>query len=145
MQWKDRKRFLGLPLSFTRYRLENNRLFVSKGLFTTIEDELAMYRVLDVRLKRTFGDKIVGVGTVIIYTADETSKILELTRIKRPDKVRNLISETAENERARLGIKGKELYGVAGHPQDNIDNIDNIDNVDSMDDMDNNEMQDDKN
>jgi uncharacterized membrane protein YdbT with pleckstrin-like domain len=122
VQWKDRKRYLGLPLSFTRYRLDNNKLFVSKGLFTTVEDELALYRVLDVRLKRTFGDKIVGVGTVIIYTADETSKILELTRIKRPAKVRDLISETAEYERARLGIKGKELYGVAENQHYDDDN-----------------------
>lgn len=118
MQWKDRKRYLGLPLSFTRYRLDNNRLYLSRGLFTTVEDELAIYRVLDVRLKRTFGDKIVGVGTVILYTVDETNKILELVRIKRPAKVRDLISQMVENERARLGIKGKELYGVAETPHD---------------------------
>jgi Bacterial membrane flanked domain. len=78
MEWKDRKRFLGMPLSFTRYRLENNRLFVNKGLFTSVEDELVMYRVLDVRLKRTFLDKIFGVGTVTLYTADETNKELIL-------------------------------------------------------------------
>ena len=27
--WKDRKRFLGLPLSFTRYMLSEDRLFLS--------------------------------------------------------------------------------------------------------------------
>jgi uncharacterized membrane protein YdbT with pleckstrin-like domain len=126
--WKDRKRFLGMPLSFTRYRLENNRLYMSKGFFSTVEDELAMYRVLDVRLKRTFGDKIVGVGTVVIYTADETNKVLELTRIKNSSKVRDMISETAENERARLGIKGKELYGVAENKSDDDEDHDDDDN-----------------
>lgn len=113
MEWKDRKRFLGMPLSFTKYRLDNNRLYVSRGLFTTIEDELVMYRVLDVRLTRTFGDKVFGVGTVILYTADETNKELKLEKIKNPKEIRDLISEIAESERAKLGIKGKELYGVA--------------------------------
>ena len=113
MEWKDRKRYLGMPLSFTKYRLEKNRLFVSKGLFTTVEDELVMYRVLDVRLKRTFMDKLCGVGTVILYTADETNKELKLEKIRTSKEIRDLISEIAESERAKLGIKGKELYGVS--------------------------------
>ena len=113
MEWKDRKRFLGLPLSFTKYRLEDNRLFVSRGLFTTVEDELVMYRILDVRLKRTLWDKIFGVGTVILYTADETNRELKLEKIKTSKKVRDFISEIAETERDKIGIKGRELYGVA--------------------------------
>jgi uncharacterized membrane protein YdbT with pleckstrin-like domain len=113
MEWKDRKRFLGMPLSFTKYRLENNRLFVSRGLFTTVEDELVMYRILDVKLRRTFWDKIFGVGTVTLFTADETNKELKLERIKTSKKVRDMMSEIAESERAKIGIKGKELYGVA--------------------------------
>jgi len=113
MEWKDRKRFLGMPLSFTKYRLEENRLFVSRGLFTTVEDELVMYRILDVRLKRTLLDKIFGVGTVVLYTADETNKELKLEKIKNSKKVRDLMSGIAETERAKLGIKGRELYGVA--------------------------------
>jgi hypothetical protein len=118
MEWKDRKRILGMPLSFTKYRLDSNRLFISKGLFTTVEDELVIYRVLDVRLQRTFGDKIFGVGTVILYTADETHKELKLEKIRNSKKVRDMISEIAEGERAKLGIKGRELYGVAENYSD---------------------------
>jgi uncharacterized membrane protein YdbT with pleckstrin-like domain len=123
MEWKDRKRFLGMPLSFTRYRLENNRLYINKGFFSTIEDELVMYRVLDVRLKRSLWDKLFGVGTVTLYTADETHKELVLQKIKRSSQVRTMISEIAEQERAKLGIKGRELYGVAGNPAD-VDDLD---------------------
>ena len=66
MDWKDRKRILGMPISFTRYRLENNRLFINKGFFSTVEDELVIYRILDVRLHRSFWDKLLGVGTVTL-------------------------------------------------------------------------------
>ena len=113
IDWKDRKRFLGLPLSFTKYTMDNNRLFVSRGLFTTLEDELVMYRVLDVRLTRTIWDKLFGVGTVTLYTADETNRELKLEKIKKPREIRDMISQIAETERGKLGIKGRELYGVA--------------------------------
>ena len=29
--WKDRKRILGMPITFTRYRLSEDRLFCEKG------------------------------------------------------------------------------------------------------------------
>ncbi len=112
-QWKDRKRYLGLPLSFTRYAVRDQRLFYSKGFFNTTEDELLLYRILDVKLDRTFGDKIVGVGTVTLFTADKTNPELKLIRVKNPRRVRDLISKMVEEERIRLNIRGKELYGVS--------------------------------
>jgi uncharacterized membrane protein YdbT with pleckstrin-like domain len=120
--WKDRKRIFGLPITFTKYKMDNNRLYVSKGLFTTVEDELVLYRVLDVRLKRTFADKIFGVGTITIYTADETDKVLTVEKVKNSKVVRDLLSEMAEQERAKMGIKGRELYGVADNPSEVDDN-----------------------
>ena len=41
--WKDRKRFLGLPLSFTRYRLSEDRLFCETGFFKIKSDEVLLY------------------------------------------------------------------------------------------------------
>lgn len=111
--WKDRKRYLGLPLSFTKYAVRDQRLFFSKGFFNTVEDELLLYRILDVKLNRTFGDKLVGVGTVTLFTADKTSPELKLERVRNPKKVRDVISKLVEEERLRLNIRGKELYGVS--------------------------------
>jgi len=111
--WKDRKRYLGLPLSFTKYAIKDQRLYSSTGFFNTTEEELLLYRVLDIRLNRTFGDKLAGVGTITLYTADKTHPKLELVRIKNPKKVRDLLSKLVENERIRINAQGKELYGVS--------------------------------
>ncbi len=111
--WKDRKRYLGLPLSFTKYSIRDQRLYYSKGLFNTTEDELLLYRILDVKLNRTLGDKLVGVGTITLYTADKTTPELKLERVKKSKDVRDLISKMVEEERLRLNIRGKELYGVS--------------------------------
>ena len=46
--WKDRKRYFGLPLSFTRYSLSEDRLFVSEGLLNIRDDEVLLYRVREI-------------------------------------------------------------------------------------------------
>ena len=111
--WKDRKRYLGLPLSFTKYAVKDQRLYYTKGFFNTTEEELLLYRILDIKLNRTFGDKVVGVGIITLFTADKTHPKLDLIRIKKPKKVRDLLSKMVENERIRINIHGKELYGVS--------------------------------
>ena len=50
--WKDRKRYLGLPISFTRYELTPTRFIIRTGVFTTNTEEVLLYRVLDLKLKR---------------------------------------------------------------------------------------------
>lgn len=113
LHWKDRKRILGLPITFTRYQIQDNRLFYSKGLFSTTEEELLLYRILDVKLARSFGEKLVGVGTITLFTADKTNPELKLQHVKKPREVRDLISRMVEQERSKLNIRGKELFGVA--------------------------------
>ena len=61
--WKDRKRFLGMPLSFTRYRLSEDRLFCEKGFLNIKADEVLLYRVRDLQLNMSLAQRIFGVGT----------------------------------------------------------------------------------
>lgn len=118
--WNDRKRIFGLPLSFTKYSIKNNRLYLSKGLFSTEENEILLYRILDIKINRSIVDKIFGVGTITLYTCDKTHKELQLINIKNPNQIRDMISEMVEKERERASIKGREIYGIAD--SNNIDN-----------------------
>ena len=38
--WKDRKRYFGIPISFTRYMLSEDRLFLSVGFLNIKDDEI---------------------------------------------------------------------------------------------------------
>ena len=59
--WQDRKHTLfGLPWSFTRYRLDEERLYIVTGFFNNTEDEIRLYRITDITLKRSFGQKLLG-------------------------------------------------------------------------------------
>ena len=64
--WKDRKRFLGMPLSFTRYSLSEDRLFLSVGFFNIKDEEILLYRIRDISSQRTLGQRLCGVGTLTI-------------------------------------------------------------------------------
>ena len=120
--WKDRKRILGMPISFTKYEVTNERLIMRKGLFSTETNELLLYRVLDLKLIRKFSQKIFGVGTIILYCADRSTSELELTNIKKPEAVRKFLSKIVEHERTTKGLTGRELYGAAaGHGASHAD------------------------
>lgn len=105
--WKDRKRILGMPISFTKYSMSEDRLFLETGLLSTKEEELILYRVRDITLKRSLGQKIFGVGSVMIHSSDQTTPELELKNIKNPREVKELlyrqVEETKLARRVRIG------------------------------------------
>ena len=69
--WKDRRRRLGLPLSFTKYHLTEDRIFCEKGLLNLHEEEILLYRVRDLELKNIRKPKEVK---ELLYRQTETSK-----------------------------------------------------------------------
>lgn len=105
--WKDRKRYLGMPLSFTRYALSDDRLFLSVGFFSVKDEEILLYRIRDISTTRTLWQKIFGVGTVTVVSSDKTMPTLTLKNIKAPIEFKELlhtqVEETKIRRRVRLG------------------------------------------
>lgn len=119
--WKDRKRYFGLPISFTVYSFDCNRLYIKKGLIHTTVDELLLYRVLDIKLARRLSQKIFRVGSIILDTADKSHNQITLKNVKDSERVRKAISAIVEKERDEKRVLGKEMFGAAGELGDNID------------------------
>ena len=128
--WKDRRRYLGLPISFTRYSFDSNKFYLKKGLFNTTSDEILLYRVLDIRLTRSFFQRIFGVGTIVLKTADQTNPILEVKSVKNSERVKTALSNIVENERNEKRVLGKEMFGAAGHHDLDLDGDGLPDHVD---------------
>ncbi|MBR3999055.1 MAG: PH domain-containing protein [Clostridia bacterium] len=106
--WRERKRTLfGLPWSFTTYTLTDTRLIIKKGIFNISEEEIRLYRILDITLKRSFEERIFGLGTIHLCTADKSSAEIDIARIKNPREVRTLLSDKVEEERSEryVGIR----------------------------------------
>ena len=129
--WNDRRRRLGLPLSFTRYALSEDRLFLEKGLLNTKYDEILLYRVRDISLNITLGQRLFGVGTITVQSSDKSLPILELKNIKRPREVKELLHQTVEELKiARRMRVGETIYTHDGYDDhdDLIDHDDFFDN-----------------
>lgn len=102
--YRERKRCLlfGLPLSFTVYQIEEKKITIKKGLLRTVEDDTLMYRVQDVKLVRSFLERIFGMGTVVCYSSDVTDPNLHLTHIRNAKEIKDYILQTAEQERRKV-------------------------------------------
>ena len=107
--WSDRKRWLGMPLTFTKYKLSEDRIFLEKGLLNTKSDEILLYRVRDLSMNITLGQRILGVGTVCVVSSDKTIPHLDLKNIKYPRQVKELIHQTVEAAKERRNMKSMEI------------------------------------
>lgn len=126
--WKDRKRtFLGLPWSFTKYSLSEERLFIDKGFFKTVSDEVRLYRILDIQLTQTFGQKLIGVGSIKVCSSDKSMNDFVITNIKKPRMVKELLSETIEKQRDLKRVVNREIMTDAGHDHSGYEDLDDHD------------------
>jgi len=121
--WHDRKRYFGLPLSFTRYALSEDRLFVSAGFLNIKDDEILLYRVRDIDTSRTLWQRLFGVGTVSVVSSDKTMPTLVLKNIKDPIFVKELIHKQVEETKIKRRVRFGEIMTDAdgdGEPDEDI-------------------------
>ena len=107
--WKDRKRYFGLPLSFTRYSLSDDRLFVSEGFLNIRDDEILLYRVRDIDTRRSLWQRLFGVGTVVVASSDKSMPNLVLKNIKDPLFVKELIHRQVEETKIKRRVRFGEI------------------------------------
>ena len=124
--WKDRKRYFGLPISFTKYSLSEDRLFISQGLLNIKDDEVLLYRVRDIDTSRTLWQRLFGVGTITVMSSDKSMPNLVLKNVKDPVFVKELIHKQVEEmkikRRVRVGeIMGNEIDDADGEFDDELD------------------------
>lgn len=107
--WRDRKRpIFGLPLSFTVYELTEERLFIKTGLLNLNEDEVRLYRILDVSLKQSLGQRIFGVGTIRCCSSDASMKDFDIISVKNPREVKEILSQKIEEQRMAKRVYNRE-------------------------------------
>lgn len=123
MEYVERKRwtFLGLPFTFTKYVVKEDVITINAGLLKSTENDCYMYKVQDVELTATLGEKLFGLGTVICYTGDTTHPRLVLEHIKHARTVKDFILKNSEE--ARLKRRTVNMVDIGSEnmsdPEDN--------------------------
>ncbi len=124
MLWSERKRnALGLPWTFTVYGLTEDRLFVKSGMLTVHEDEVRLYRVLDLTLSRSLGQRLLGLGTIHVVSSDKTMKNFDIVNVRKSADVMEQLSELVEKERDHKRVSSREFMS-SSPDEDNLDEDD---------------------
>ena len=121
--WHDKKRYFGLPLSFTRYAMSEDRLFTSVGLLSLKDDEVLLYRFRDIDISRSLWQRLFGVGTVTVMSSDKTMPNMVLKNIKNPMEVKELIHAQVEDMKIRRRVRFGEIMSADVDHDDDYDNF----------------------
>ena len=122
----ERKRllFFGLPWTFTKYTISPSFLTISQGLFNTTEDDCYMYKIQDVKLTKSFGEKLFGLATITCYSGDVTHKEIKLEHIKHADEIKTYLLKTSED--ARIKRRTLNTIDISAHDCDDVENATEI-------------------
>lgn len=127
--WKDRKRRLGLPLSFTRYAVSEDRLFLSTGFLNIKDEEILLYRIRDLSVSRSLGQRIFGVGSITVTSSDKSQPTLLIQNVKDPVAVKELIHSQVEEMKIRRKVRIGEFSNVNTDVDDEADDDDGDDDA----------------
>jgi hypothetical protein len=109
--WIGRPHPLLSPIGWLshRYRLTEERLRIKRGLLNEDVEEVELVRVKDLSLHRSFLQRLVGVGTIQVYSIDQSLPVAELRHVRQSDRVREAIRNAVRDERKRHGIRVAEI------------------------------------
>lgn len=124
--WKDRKRYFGMPLSFTRYAMSEDRLFTSVGFLNIKDDEVLLYRVRDIDTERSLWQRLFGVGTVTVMSSDKTMPNMVLKNVKNPVAVKEMIHQQVEEMKLKRRVRVGEIMTADVGDDEFDDEPDNI-------------------
>ncbi|MBR4260393.1 MAG: PH domain-containing protein [Clostridia bacterium] len=120
--WQDRKRpIFGLPLSFTKYKLTDEKLLIETGVLSIAQEEIRLYRIMDISVKCTLFQRLFNVGTIHCCSADKSCPEFDIKDVKNAIQVKELLSKNVEEERQRKRIGTRE-YMTADSDFDDDDN-----------------------
>ena len=123
--WSDRKRIVfGLPWTFTKYSLTKEKLLVDTGILNKDEEEIRLYRIVDLTLKRSLWERLFGLGTIHCCTADKTAPELDIKWIKDSANVKELLSDLVEQERMEKRVSSREFFSDSDGDLDDDGEID---------------------
>lgn len=84
-----------IKLKSVHYRVTADRVEWTRGIFEKRIDNLDMFRVIDLRLYRSFSDSLVGIGTVVLITTDKSDPEFKFEKIHRPRQLYDTIKKAS--------------------------------------------------
>ncbi len=91
-------------LKMTRYEVSPDRIEWSRGILDRRGDNLDMFRVIDLKMRRSVIDCIFGIGTVGLITTDKSDPEFEFEKVRRPRELYDIIKRASLEADRRTGV-----------------------------------------
>jgi membrane protein YdbS with pleckstrin-like domain len=96
--------YKALQVRMTHYEISPDRIEFGTGLLDRKVDNLDMFRVVDIKLRRSFLDCIVGVGTVILTTTDKSHPEFEFKKVRNSRELYDTIKKASLSADRRTNV-----------------------------------------
>ena len=93
-----------LRLKTTYYEVCPDRIEWSRGIFDRKVDNIDMFRVIDLRLRRTLLDCVFGIGTVELITTDKTDPEFSFEKMRDSRTLYDVIKKASLEADRRSGV-----------------------------------------
>ena len=108
---------LGLLVSLWKYlqiktwkiKITNQRIIEEKGIFSKTINELELFRVKDIILKKSFWDRILGISQIYLRTSDKSNHHYILYGIIDGDQLRENLRNIVEKRREEKGVVERDF------------------------------------
>ncbi len=95
-------------LRSTHYRLTNERMFITEGIFSKRTEEVELEKYKDIFVNQDFWDKVVGCGDIQVVTSDVTNPTVNIVDVVDPLGKKELIRRCARERQLALGMTRRE-------------------------------------
>ena len=87
-----------------RYRITNYRIDVSRGAVSTDTDTMELWHVEDLRLHQSLPNRLFGVGTITVFSHDDTTPTLQLRGLPEPQRIFTLLEQRVIAVKRQRGV-----------------------------------------
>lgn len=91
-------------LKSTAYEVTPDRIEWSRGILNRRVDNLDMFRVIDIKLRRSILDCLLGIGTVVVVSKDETDPQFEFNKVRYPRDLYDILKKASLNADRRRSV-----------------------------------------
>jgi len=102
--WEGRP-FLSM---ITHYQITTERVRITRGLLGRDRDDIELIRIQDIDLEQSLTERALGVGDILIRSADPSLPETRLNNVKEPEKVHEILRRAMINARKRFRYSVQE-------------------------------------
>lgn len=96
-------------MDFYEIYADKEKLLIHTGMLNTQEDEVRLYRIMDVTLRRSLWERMFGLGTIHCCSADKSTPEFDIAWVKDAAQVKETLSDMVEAERMAKRVSSREF------------------------------------